>query len=113
MYTSVLAVGRRQEDNCDITFVICTLKTIKLGVTSAICQSEQFSLSLPVQTTNKWTFIDQQRILIQHLRMPERPELLYIGRWMDFLLPGEEVNIGENFLAPREPSEALITPPWP
>ena len=48
--------------------------------TSATWWSERFSLSLFVQTTTKWTFIDQWRILTQHLRMPERPMLLYIGR---------------------------------
>ncbi|XP_070422641.1 otoancorin isoform X5 [Equus przewalskii] len=53
-------------------------------MTSATWQSEQFPLSLPLRTTTKWTFIDQWRILIQHLRTPERPTLLYIGRWMDY-----------------------------
>src|SRR3712207_6906701 len=38
----------------------------------------------PFESTTNWTFISQQRISTQHLRMPERPVLLYIGRWTDF-----------------------------
>ena len=45
---------------------------------SATLQSEKFPLSLPLQTTTKWTFIDQWRMPSQHLRMPERLMLHYI-----------------------------------
>ena len=52
-------------------------------MTSATWQSEQFSLSLPVWATTKWTFIDQWRIPTQHNMMTERPTQLYIWGWMD------------------------------
>ena len=60
-------------------------KVVGLAVMSVTWWSEQFSLSLPLRTTTNWTFIGQQRLSTQHLRMAERPVLLCIRRWTDFL----------------------------
>ena len=87
---------------------------------SAIWQSELFPLSLPIWTTTKWTFTDQQRIPTQHIRTPERSTQLYIWNRMDcswgggrhrWALPGRQA--AQYMHVSVLPPEALTASSWP